>query len=141
MNSIPFAPRTIARARRVRSRFLARQFRRFRRNTATTMSNYCTAIAEAWRRQQQLMDMTRFDDHLLRDIGVTRSEVQMAAHDQRWTHAAWRLMTTAIARRRKRRAAEARIRLAAQALLQQRPSVAPRPNANERSAAAPRLAA
>jgi uncharacterized protein YjiS (DUF1127 family) len=139
MNSIPFAPRTIAHARRVRSRFLARQFRRFRRNIARTMSNNCAAIADAWRRQQQLMDMMRFDDHLLRDIGVTRSEVQMAAQDQRWTHAAWRLVTSAVARRRKRRAAEARIRLAAQALQQQRPSVAPRPS--ERTAPAARLAA
>jgi uncharacterized protein YjiS (DUF1127 family) len=139
MNFIPFAPRTIAHARRVRSRFLVRQFRRFRRNIASTVSHSCAAIAQAWRRQQQLTDMMRFDEHLLRDIGVTRSEVQMAAQAQRWSHAAWRLVTSAIARRRKRRAAEARIRLAAHAL--QRPPVAPRPNAHERNAGAPRLAA
>ena len=141
MNSIRFAPRTIAQARRVRSRFLALQFRRWQRRIAAKVTRGRAAIAEAWRRQHQLMDMLQFDDRLLRDIGMTRSDVQMAADEQRWTNAAWRLVTTAIARRRKRRAAEARIQLAARTLLRQRPAMTSRPSARERSGAAPRLAA
>jgi uncharacterized protein YjiS (DUF1127 family) len=141
VNSVPLAPRTIARARTVRARFLSLQLRRLRRSMVAKVIGGCAAIADAWRRQQQLIDMLRFDDGLLRDIGVTRSDVVAAVHEQRWTHATWRLVTTAIARRRKRRTAEARIRLAARALLQQGPSVASRPSGRERNGAAPRRAA
>jgi uncharacterized protein DUF1127 len=141
MNSIRLAPRTIAQARRVRSRLLALQFRRWRRRLVAKVTLGCAAITDAWRREQQLMSMLQFDDRLLRDIGMTRNDVRKAVDEQRWTHAAWRLVTTAIARRRKRRAAEARIQLAARTLLQQRPTVTPRPSARECGGATPRLAA
>ena len=98
MSSIRFAPRTIANARRVRSRLMARLLRNLRRRAVASIVATCAAVARAWRDQEELAEMLRFDDRLLQDIGVSRGEILAAVKERRWTRAAWRLVTAALAR-------------------------------------------
>jgi uncharacterized protein YjiS (DUF1127 family) len=97
--SILFAPRTVADARTARSRHLAVLLGSLRRRAVSKVVATCVAVARAVRHQEELADMLRFDDRLLRDIGVTRGDILAAVQEQRWTRAAWRLITAALTRR------------------------------------------
>jgi hypothetical protein len=107
MTTTAFAPRRSAAARRARPRAFAIHWERLRRRIVSASVEACAAIARAERDHRELMDMLRLDDRLRTDIGVRRSEILAAVREQRWTRAAWCLMTAAFARLRERPKARA----------------------------------
>ena len=53
------------------------------------MNIFFSRLRRGAERRQTLADLMQLDDHLLRDIGVTRSELQRSLRSRRtsiWTH-------------------------------------------------------
>jgi uncharacterized protein YjiS (DUF1127 family) len=80
---IHFAPRTVAQARAARAAHLGRRVRRFWRRLSLRLAALRQRIAVARQYERELAVLLQADDRMLRDIGVTRGEVLMAAQS-RW---------------------------------------------------------
>jgi uncharacterized protein YjiS (DUF1127 family) len=55
-----------------------------RRLPAIRVQGWLSAIRAAWRRRQSRTLLSQLDEHMLRDIGVTRAEAQLEAKKPFW---------------------------------------------------------
>ncbi|MEO1678054.1 MAG: DUF1127 domain-containing protein [Pseudomonadota bacterium] len=60
------------------------------------------ALPRAWMRRRQMLTLLDLDDKMLKDIGVTRGEVEIAAGLPLWRNAALDLHRMGLERRRMR---------------------------------------
>lgn len=74
--------------------------------------NLAARVIKAWLRRREIMTLTEWDDHMLRDIGITRGDLHAAFASPAATDPSLRLSVMAVERRAANRA-QAEERLAA----------------------------
>jgi uncharacterized protein YjiS (DUF1127 family) len=84
-----------------------------------TARRVCRRLVEAWRRRNDAAVLASFDDYMLRDIGLTRGDLNDALAEPLWRD------PTAVLVRRQRERRAYRCRVAPIALLQGGPSLVP----------------
>jgi len=97
---------------------------------AQTISNLVAHFAQVWRHRRDLDQLARFDDHMLADIGLTRSDLRDAMAEPRWRD------PSALLKQRlaERRSSQSLILRLAHEMLGGRPAAPP--NADRRAAIA-----
>jgi uncharacterized protein YjiS (DUF1127 family) len=85
-----------------------------------TARRVCRQLVEAWRRRNDAAVLASFDDYMLRDIGLTRGDLNDALAEP-----LWRDPTAVLVRRQSERRRAYRCRAAPIALLHAGPSIVP----------------